>query len=563
MINTKGDVMNNDKLSILLVCAAGASTSMLAMKMKAHLKPNENWVIEARGYSEFDMVVGKYDVVLIAPQIHHQKAHIMEVISEYDDIKVLSIDPHDFARNDGAAVDEMIRASFDEKAPLKERGHNNMSENAKPSFMDKISAVMEKYIVPVGQKISNQIHLSAVRDGLTVMIPATIVGGFACLLAVPPIPATITEPSNIFYAFLLAWKSFAGANAAILMTPYYLTISIISVYVVCGVSYQMARKRNMNGINNMVSALLVYLIISGALDMANGCLVIAKLGASYMFTAMVIGILVVEINRIFMEKNITIKLPESVPPNVAAPFNVLLPLIFNVILFSLLNVLVTNLTGKGLNDLVFTVFQPLLKATGSLPSVLLINILMTTFWFFGIHGGNMLAVVTSPITTSALAANTEAYMAGQPLPYIYAGAMNSVFGNWISYIVMLVIIFAFCKSEQLRSVAKVAIVPACFNINEPSIFGLPTVLNVYTYIPLIICSLINCSSYYLLASANVVGRFYVTLPFTVPGPLQALLATGDVRTVVLWAVLFCVDLVVMYPFITAYDKQILKQEAGE
>ncbi|MCF0116189.1 MAG: PTS transporter subunit EIIC, partial [Erysipelotrichaceae bacterium] len=488
-------------LSILLVCAAGASTSMLAMKMKENLKSNENWVIEARGYIEFDMVVGKYDVVLIAPQIQYQKSHIMEVVEQYDDIKVLSIDPHDFASNDGKSVNEMIRASFQESVPHKERGQNNMSENKKSSFMDKLADLMEKYIVPVGQVISNQIHLSAVRDGLTIMIPATIIGGFACLLAVPPIPATITEPSNIFYAFLLAWKSFAGANAAILMAPYYLTISIISVYVVCGVSYQMAQKRKMNGINNMISALFIYLLVSGALDMANGTLVIGKLGAAYMFTAMVIGIAVVEINHFFTEKNIVIKLPDSVPPNVAAPFNVLLPLVFNVIFFSLLNVLVTNLTGAGLSDLMYTIFQPLLKATGSLPSVLLINILMTTFWFFGIHGANMLAVVTSPITTAALAANTEAYMAGQPLPYIYAGAMNSVFGNWITYNVILLIIFLFCKSEQLRSVAKIAIVPSCFNINEPSIFGLPTVLNVYTYIPLIMCSMVNCASYYLLASA--------------------------------------------------------------
>ncbi|MGN1406065.1 MAG: PTS sugar transporter subunit IIC, partial [Erysipelotrichaceae bacterium] len=404
---------------------------------------------------------------------------------------------------------------------------------------------------------------AAVRDGLTILIPATIIGGFACLLAVPPIPASITEPSNFFYAFLLAWKSFSAANGSVLMVPYYLTIGIISIYVVCGVSYQMAKTYKMNGINNMITALLTYLCVSGAVDLSTGSLTIGKLGAGYMFTAMIIGLLSVEVNHFFIKHNITIKMPASVPPNVAAPFNVLLPAIANVIGFMAIDVLVTKLTGAGLSSLVYTIFQPFMSATGSLPSVLIINVLMTTFWFFGIHGANMLSVVTTPITTAALAANAEAYVAGEALPFIYAGAMNSVFGNWITYNVILVVIFLFCKSQQTKSVAKVAIVPSCFNINEPTIFGLPTVLNVYTYIPLILCSVVNCSTYYILASMNIVGRFYITLPFTVPGPLQAFLATGDVRTILLWVVLFLVDIPIVYPFIKTYDNQLLAQEKAE
>lgn len=544
-------------LNILLVCANGASTSILAERMKKSTLPDEEWLIEARSVSELENVIGKYDCVLVAPQIQYQIKEIEEIAEPYETIKVLAINPKDFANGNGEKVDEFVRANMNDEAK-DERG-KNMSE--KQSFMDKLSKSMEKYVVPVGQKISNQRHLASVRDGLTVMIPATIIGGFACLFAIPPIPATITEPSNIFYAFLLGWKSFAAANYNLLMTPYLLTIGIISIYVVCGVSYQLAKYYKMNGINNMITALFVYLCVSGALDIENSTIAVSKLGAGYMFSAMVIALLVVEINHFFMEKNIVIKLPASVPPNVAAPFNVLLPAIFSVVFFLVIDKTIGVVTGAGLSDLVYTIFQPLMRATGSLPSVLLINILTTTFWFFGIHGGNMLSVVTSPITTAALAANAEAHVAGVQLPYIFAGAMNGVFGNWITYNVILFVIFAFCKSKQNKSLAKVAIVPSIFNINEPTIFGLPTVLNVYTYIPLILCSLLNCSAYYILASMNMVGRFYITLPFTVPGPLQAFLATGDFRTILLWIVLFLVDIVILYPFIKTYDNQLLAQEA--
>lgn len=548
------------RINILLVCAAGASTSLLASRMKKSAESLEDKIIiDARSVSELENVIGKYDYILVAPQIFYMLPEIEENAKDYE-VKVMKIDPSDFAGANGEAVLKSVLVEQKQIEVKEERG-KQMAE--KQSFMDKLSNWMEKYIVPVGQKISNQRHLAAVRDGLTILIPATIIGGFACLLAVPPIPASITEPSNILYAFLLAWKSFSAANGAVLMIPYYLTIGIISIYVVCGVSYQMAKTYKMNGINNMITALLTYLCVSGAVDLATGSLTIGKLGAGYMFTAMIVGLLSVEVNHFFIKHNITIKMPASVPPNVAAPFNVLLPAIANVVGFMAIDVLVKNLTGAGLSNLVYTVFQPFMSATGSLPSVLIINVLMTTFWFFGIHGANMLSVVTTPITTAALAANAEAYVAGEALPFIYAGAMNSVFGNWITYNVILVVIFLFCKSQQTRSVAKVAIVPSCFNINEPTIFGLPTVLNVYTYLPLIICSMVNCSVYYILASMNIVGRFYITLPFTVPGPLQAFLATGDVKTILLWVALFLIDIPIVYPFIKTYDNQLLAQEQAE
>ena len=48
-------------------------------------------------------------------------------------------------------------------------------------FMNKFQAVLEKYVVPVAMKISQQRHLAAVRDGLTILVPVTIIGGFAIL----------------------------------------------------------------------------------------------------------------------------------------------------------------------------------------------------------------------------------------------------------------------------------------------------------------------------------------------------------------------------------------------
>ena len=551
------------KTYILLVCAGGNSTSLLMHNMQKHLKEEEDWHIDAAGYDVLPTIIGKYDYVLVAPQVRFRTPYIETLAEQIGGIHVLEI-PHDeFASCDGERINNLIRNYRNFLFTDIESGKQTMSENAKSStFMDKMSDWMMEYLVPVANKIGNQRHLASVRDGLTIMIPATIIGGFAILLAVPPIPATITEPSNFFYAFLLAWKAWAGANKVILMTPYTLTIGIISIYAVCGVSYMLAKHYKMDGLNNMISALLVYLVISGALDLANGTIVVSRLGAGYMFSAMIVGLLVVEITRMFAKYNIKIKLPDSVPPNVAGPFNVLIALGFNIVFFSIVNALLTSATGGGIPDLIYAVFVPLMKASSSLPSILFLNFLASLFWFFGIHGNNMMSAVVAPITTAAIAANAEAMAAGAPLPYIYAGGITAVFGGWLATNnAMNLWCVLFAKSSRIKSLSKVAAVPAFFNIAEPYIFGLPTVLNLYNFIPAMICQTLNITVYYFLASANIVGRVYVTLPFTCPAVLQAFLSTGgNVATAILALVLIPVNMLIYTPFLKAFDNSLIKEE---
>lgn len=434
-------------------------------------------------------------------------------------------------------------------------------KNQKRSFMEIFQDFMERKILPVATKIGNQRHMAAIRDGMTLLIPLTIVGGIAMIIAIPPIPAGL-EATNFFYEMLLGWGKWAATYSTTLLVPYNLTIGIISIYVVAGISYQLAKSYKMNALNNMISALFVFLCIS-AYPANDGVFSTAQLGASSMFAGMIISILVIEINRLFITKNICIKMPDSVPSNVAAPFNLLFPLVANVILFVLLNALCFTMIEGNLTTLIYKAIQPLLSVAGSLPSILFINFLMTTFWFFGIHGANMVSVVVSPITTAALALNAEAYATNSPLPEIFAGAINSVFGNWITYTALLIIMLFVCKSSQLKSIAKVATVPTMFNINEPMIFGTPTVLNVLTYIPLLICSMLNFTTAYILMDMGVIGRFFTTLPFTVPGPLQAFLATMDWKTVPVWFILLAVDCIICIPFLKIYDKQLLAKEQDE
>lgn len=439
-------------------------------------------------------------------------------------------------------------------------------EKTEKGLIQKIQAILEDRVVPVAMKISQQRHLASIRDGLTILVPITIIGGFAVLLAQPPVAADVM-PTNFILQILCAWRDWAASCADTLLIPYNLTIGAISIYVVLGVSYRLCKHYKMDTISNIITTLLVYLCVAGiptafVTDETTVTAVpLTNLGAIGMFTAIIVALGVIEINHFFIEKKLVIRLPDSVPPNVAAPFNVLIPGVVSLLVFMGIDGLCIAYLGTGITGLVYAVFQPLLSATGSLPSIILINLLMTTFWFFGIHGGNMLGIVTTPITTAALALNAEAYVAGKELPCIFAGAFNTVYGGYISYMAVIICILIAGKAAQSRSIAKLAIVSTAFNINEPVIFGLPTVLNPFTLIVFFICNNLNVAIAYILMSSGFLGKFYITLPFTVPGPLQAWLASMDIKAIFVWLALLVLDVVIAMPFMRAYDKQLLAEEA--
>ena len=61
-------------MKVLLVCAAGMSTSILMKKMKRYAVENGiELEIEAVGLSAYKEVCNKYDCILVGPQVSYQK----------------------------------------------------------------------------------------------------------------------------------------------------------------------------------------------------------------------------------------------------------------------------------------------------------------------------------------------------------------------------------------------------------------------------------------------------------------------------------------------------------
>ncbi len=344
-----------------------------------------------------------------------------------------------------------------------------------------------------------------------------------------------------------------------------MTIGIISIYVVLGVSYRLAKTYHMEAFTNSLTALFVFLCLAGVpQSLSEGTYIdISGLGSSSMFAAIVVALVVIEINHLLIIKNFKISMPQSVPPMVAGPFEVLLPLFINMLLFMTLDQLIIYVTGSGFVNLVFTVFSPLISATSSLPSMLFIVSLTVIFWFFGIHGDNMVSAITTPIFTGNLVVNLEAYNAGTEIPNIIAGNFTFIFGLAICYLAILFHMNFVCKNKRLRSLGRLAIPSSLFNINEPLVFGVPTVLNILTFIPSLICTILNVAVAYGATYIGLMNKTCMSVPWTLPAPLYAFLSTMDYRAIFVWLFLFIINVIIFMPFMQSYNKQLDMEEEAQ
>lgn len=423
--------------------------------------------------------------------------------------------------------------------------------------LEKFRDVLENSVGKLAVTLSNEPHMKSLREGMMFTLPFTLLGGIAMILMFPPIPDTAT-------GILLAIKNWGPSTPAI-RALYDLTLGIISVYAVFGIAYSLAKARNIRPDYSAVIALFTFVVLAAAPQKtdAGRAMVIAQMDAQGMFAGILIAMASVEITSWYIKKGPKIPMPESVPHNIVAVFDYLFPLAISAVLFILVNNLITKLFGFGMITFVQNVISPLLSFSDSLGSVIVINLFVIGFWFFGIHGAAMVASIIGPIQSANLAANAAAVEAGSMGTAVLAGSFKSIFGTQIMFEALLIAVLLFAKNERLKSLSKISLVPNIFNINEPLIFGLPIVMNVTMIIPILITTILNTGACFLLMKAGFMNTVYVSTLATFPSPINAFLATMDWKAPVVWFVLFAINILIFAPFVKAYDKQADEEDALE
>ena len=354
---------------------------------------------------------------------------------------------------------------------------------------------MEQKFVPVAQKISAEKHLVAIRDSFISILPITMVGSVAVLLNV----FFRDLPNNAgMTGFVEAMQPLIQINGVV----WFASLAILSLVFIVALGYNLSTSYKVNPLAGALVALgsfIAFLPQSAKFDLdVNGTMIpvdqwgyinVNYLGATGLFAAMIIGFISTLIFCNLMLKNITIKLPDSVPPAVNKAFTSLIPGIVAVYVCSILSFVITKTTGSSLNDLISMYIQtPLLGLSQGIFSVALISFLIQLFWFFGLHGHNVLGPIIEGIYQPALLANADHIAKGgtiDTLPYIWTR------GSF-----------------------------------EPIIFGLPIVLNPIYIIPFLLAPTLGSIIAYVATKLGIVPPVYVAVPWVLPPGLYAFFATG-------------------------------------
>jgi len=415
--------------------------------------------------------------------------------------------------------------------------------------MDKIFRLLDKYLIPTMTKLSEQRHLQAIRDGIISTIPLIIVGSFFLIIAFPPVPA-----------LALAVKPYAAK----VLLPFRLTMGLMALYACHSIGYYLARSYKLDGIAGGILALVAFLLTTVPLTVAGQGLVLSmeNLGGGGMFVAIIMAIFAVEVLRFAKEHRLIIKLPEGVPDSVARSFEALIPAAIVIPTVWA----VRDLLGFDIQHFVTELFQPLVLAGNSLGGILVPIVIITLLWGTGIHGDSVVGTVARPIWLVLLNQNIAAAAAGQPIPNI----APEPFFQWFVWIggsgatIGLVLLMLISRSAYLRSVGRVTLLPGICNINEPVIFGAPVMLNPLLVIPFVLgpvtCGIVT----FLAMSWGWVTKPFILVPWTLPAPIGAYLATGgDWRAIVLVFFNIAVVTLLYYPFFRAYERKLLREEAGQ
>ena len=431
--------------------------------------------------------------------------------------------------------------------------------------MDKMADVLGRAGAWCGQNK----YLSAIKNAFQNFMPLTIAGAIGVLWC----NVLVNEGTGLgmFFKPIMALEFLNPAFAAV----QFCTISCITVGVTLGISQEI-------GVWNMGADKAGYIPalvgIASLLSVTNYTHVLSdeitfsgisgnELGATGLFTGMIIGILSVELFCWLEKKDaLKIKMPEQVPPGVARAFEVLIPATITLVIIACIGLACYDLTGLYLNDVIKNTIQGPLGAVGAtIPGITVIYILIMLFWLVGIHGNNMLSAVKESIFTPLALENMEAYSkGGKPKNIInmWFLQMSGEFGGSGVTIGLVIAILIFSKREDNRAIATLSIVPGLFNINETVTFGIPMVLNPILGIPFVITANITILVAYVLTVIGFCPIVCISVPWTTPPILFGFLATGaNIMGAVTQAILIVVSTVIYTPFLLAYEKYQNKQAA--
>lgn len=359
---------------------------------------------------------------------------------------------------------------------------------------------MNEKVLPVIMKFVNMKGIIAIKDGILFTLPLTLIGSIFLLIACFPF-----KPFTDFMA------STFGANWT---EPFFkvqgATMNIIALVSVMGIAYIYAKNEGHEPFSAAVISLVIFVLtttnsvsvkVEGLADpvVAGSVLPIDWTGGKGMITAIIIGLLVGATYSWFIKKDIKIKMPAGVPAGVVNAFSAIIPAVSMITVAFVVYIIFKYALNTTVVEWIYKIIQtPLQGMTDSVGGVIVITFTIPFLWFFGVHGATVVGGIMQGILMSNTLANQAILDAGKQLT-LENGAhivTQQFLDNFINMTgtgetIGLVLLMAFvAKSAQFKQLGRLSLVPGCFNINEPILFGTPIVMNPIMAVPFILVPMV-------------------------------------------------------------------------
>lgn len=432
--------------------------------------------------------------------------------------------------------------------------------------MDKFTSTLENYVLPIAEKISANKSLQAVMSGFMVVLPITILGAIATLLGSLQVPAYQTFITST------GLKAIFGYVPAV-------TTNMLAVYVAYtigkGLTDQLGHEKQSTTVGILtlfVFFMMIPLGVSGIAPESKEVVSIGAalgtmyLGAPGLFSAIILGLLVPRLYVFVINRGWVIKMPDGVPPMVSNSFSGLIPAFIIAIAFAAVRYGFSLTTFGNFNAFLYNTIQSPLRSLAASPFTFMFALFMvSTLWFFGIHGGLVVMPIITALYTPLSLENLAALEVGSALPNLIVQSDWFIFGMiggggatlgfciWMAF---------FAKSKRYKSLGRLALPASLVGINEPITFGAPVVMNPLLYIPFAVTPLVTFTISYLLRVVGILTPLNGTnIPTGTPVIFSAFIAGGWLHAAV-QVVLIVIGFFIYYPFAVMLDKKALAEEKG-
>lgn len=420
--------------------------------------------------------------------------------------------------------------------------------------MNKLIAFIEKG-KPFFDKLSRNIYLRAIRDGFIAGMPVILFSSIFILIAFVP------------NSWGFKWSD---EVVAFLMKPYSYSMGILALLVAGttaksltdSVNRSMEKTNQINYMSTLLAA-IVGLLMLAADPIENG-LATGFLGTKGLLSAFLAAFVTVAIYKVCVKNNVTIRMPDEVPPNISQVFKDVIPFTLSVVSLYALDLLARHFVGSSVAESIGKFFAPLFSAADGYLGITIIFGAFAFFWFVGIHGPSIVEPAIAAITYANAEVNLNLLQQGMHADKILTSGTQMFIVTMGGTGATLVVPFMFMwltKSKRNRAIGRASVVPTFFGVNEPILFGAPLVLNPIFFIPFIFAPIANVWIFKFFIETLGMNSFTANLPWTTPAPLGLVLGTNfQVLSFILAALLIVVDVVIYYPFLKVYDEQILEEE---